>query len=117
VAYTAFKLLEKKNPKLDLYSILRLPDEDLELDYKEFKKAYKKLRKRILKLHKKGKTGIADHLTDKAEDAIRLGLDNVGMYHAQRPLIRKDDKIIIQNPNTLYYYHNRLVGYGLEKYI
>lgn len=117
VAFTAFKMLERKNPKLDLYSILRLPDEDLVLDYKEFKKAYKKLRKRIVKLHKKGETGIADHLTDKAEEAIQLGLENVGMYHAQRPIIRKDDNVIIQNPNTLYYYHNRLVGYGLEKYI
>lgn len=117
VAYTAFKMLERKNLKLDLYSILRLPDEDLVLDYVEFKKAWKKLRKRILKLHKKGKTGIADHLSDKAENAIKLGLENVGMYHAQRPVIRKDDKIIIQDPNTLYYYHNRLEGYGLEKYI
>lgn len=117
VAYTAFKMLERNNPKLDLYSILRLPEEDLVLDYKEFKKSYKKLRKRIMKLYKKGKTGIADHLTDKAENSIKLGLENVGMYHAKRPLIRKGDRIIIQDPNTLYYYHNRLEGYGLEKHI
>lgn len=117
VAYTAFKMLERNNPKLDLYSILRLPEEDLILDYEAFKKAYKKLRKRIMKLHKKGKTGVADHLKEKAEASIAVGLDNVGMYHAKRPLIRKNDKIIIQDPNTLYYYHNRLEGYGLEKHI
>jgi glycerol-3-phosphate O-acyltransferase len=70
VAYTAFKMLERKNPKLDLYSILRLPDEDLILDYQEFKQNFKKLRKKIVKLHKKGKTGIADHFTEKAEKAI-----------------------------------------------
>ena len=117
VAYTAFKMLERANPKLDLYSILRLPEEDLELDYEVFKKNYKKLRKKIMKLNKKGKTMVANHLKKKAEESIMLGVENVGMYHARRPLIRKKDKIIIQDPNTLFYYHNRLEGYGLEKYI
>lgn len=117
VAYTAFKMLERDNPKLDLYAILRMPDEDLVLDYEIFKSNFKKLRKKVLKLNKKGKVGLADHFADKAEKAIRHGLDNVGMYHAQRPLIRKDDKIIIQDPSTLYYYHNRMEGYGLEKHI
>lgn len=117
VAFTAFKMLERKNTKLDLYSILRLPDEDLELDYEEFKIQFKKLRKKLVKMEKKGKVGLAEHMKGKAESAIKLGLDNVGMYHAQRPLVRKNDKIVIQNTNTLYYYHNRMNGYGLEKYI
>ncbi len=106
-----------ENPKLDLYNLLRLPDEDLILDYEEFKKAWKKLRKRILKLERKGKVGAAQHLKEKADEAIVHGLANVGMYHAQRPLIKKGDKIIIQDMNTLYYYHNRMEGYGLEKHI
>lgn len=117
VAYTAFKMMERKNPKLDLYNVLRLPDEDTVIDYKEFKKAWKKLRKRVLKLHKKGKVGVADHMLEKADAAIELGLANVGMYHARRPLIKKGEKIVIQDMNTLYYYHNRMEGYGLEKHI
>lgn len=117
VAYTAFKMLERKNPKLDLYNLLRMPDEDLIIEYNEFKDAFKKLRKRILKLSKKGKVGISEHMIDKADKAIALGLENVGMYHAQRPLVKKRDKIIVQDMNTLYYYHNRMEGYGLEKHI
>lgn len=117
VAYTAFKLMERKNPKLDLYNLLRLPDEDTVLDYEEFKKAWKKLRKRILKLERKEKVGVADHMKLKADEAIKQGIENVGMYHAQRPVIMKGDKVIIQNMNTLYYYHNRMEGYGLEKHI
>ncbi len=117
VAYTAFKLLEKKNPKLDVYSILRLPDEDLQIDYESFKLMFKKLRKRVNKMHKKGKVQTTEHLMKKAEDAISHGIKNVGMYHAKRPIIKKGGKIIIQDTNTLLYYHNRLEGYGLEKYI
>ena len=117
VAFTAFKMLERKNPKLDLYSVLRLPDEDLVLDYEEFKANFKKLRTKLEKIHKKGQVDMADHMKKKATDAIEHGLQNVGLYHDQRPLIRKGDKIIVQDTNTLYYYHNRMNGYGLEKYI
>ena len=117
VAFTAFKMLERKNQKLDLYNILRLPDEDLVLDYKEFKRSFKKLRERLVKLNKKGKVELSNHMRKKAEQSILEGLNNVGLYHDQRPLVRKKDKIIINDTNTLYYYHNRMNGYGLENYI
>jgi len=117
VAYTAFKMLQRRNPTLDLYGILRLSDEDLEIDYEEFKEAYKKLRDHILKIHKEGKVDVANHMKKRATISILHGLENVGMYHARRPLILKDNKIIIQDPNTLFYYHNRMEGYELEKYI
>lgn len=116
-AFVAFKMLERKHPKLDLYNILRLPDDDLVLDFKEFKRHFKTLRGRIEKLHKKGKIDMSDHMQKKAEEAILVGLKNLGLYHDQRPLVRKKDKIIINDTNTLYYYHNRMNGYGLEKYI
>ena len=117
VAYIAFKMLESKHPKLDLYNILRLPDEDLILDYREFKANFKKLREKLVKLNKKGKVDLANHMRKKAEQSILEGLNNVGLYHDQRPLVRKKDKIVINDTNTLYYYHNRMNGYGLEKYI
>jgi len=118
VAYTAFRILMKKNPKLDLYSLLRLPDEDLLFDYEEFKEVFKKLRKRLYKLNSKGKVGIAENLQRKADEAIRHGIKNVGMYHAKRPIvISKSKEIRILDMNTLYYYHNRLEGYALENYL
>lgn len=117
VAFTAFKMLERNNPKLDLYHVLRLPEEDLVLDYKTFKLNYKRLRNRLEKLRRKGKVNMADHMKMKADDSILVGLRNVGLYHDQRPLIAKGDKIIIQDTNTLHYYHNRMNGYGLEKFI
>lgn len=117
VAYTAFKMLQRKHPNLDLYSVLRLGDDDLELDYEEFKNAYKKLRDRIKKLHDEGKVDMAEHMKKRATVSILHGIENVGMYHAARPLVLRKDKIIIQDTNTLLYYHNRMEGYGLEKYI
>ncbi|MBV6644325.1 MAG: 1-acyl-sn-glycerol-3-phosphate acyltransferase [Cyclobacteriaceae bacterium] len=116
-AFVAFGMLQKQNPKLDLYNLLRLPEEDLTLDYKEFKRNFKKLRKRVLKLHRKNKVGINEGLKAKADLAILNGLRNLGMYHAKRPMVLKKDRIIVQDANTLYYYYNRTIGYGLEKYV
>jgi glycerol-3-phosphate O-acyltransferase len=117
VAFTAFKMLERQNPKLDLYNVLRLPDEDLILDYNEFKENFIRLRSVLMRLHEKGQVDIADHMKDNADQSILHGLQNVGLYHDQRPLVLKKDKIIIQDTNTLYYYHNRMNGYELEKHI
>ncbi|MEQ9405722.1 MAG: 1-acyl-sn-glycerol-3-phosphate acyltransferase [Cyclobacteriaceae bacterium] len=117
VAFTAFKMLERKHPKLDLYHVLRLPDEDLILDYEEFKANYINLRGQLEKLHKKGLVNMANHMKERASVSILHGLKNLGLYHDKRPLRLKKDQIIIQDTNTLYYYHNRMNGYGLEKHI
>ena len=110
-------MLERNNSKLDLYSILRLSKEDLTLEYEEFKKKFKKLRDVILLLNERGKIDINEKFRSTADESIIYGLNNVGMYHAKRPLIKSKNKIMILNASTLYYYHNRLEGYGLEKYI
>jgi glycerol-3-phosphate O-acyltransferase len=49
---------------------------------------------------------------------ISHGLENVGNFHLKRPLLMdKKGSIITKDLNTLYFYHNRLVGYDLEKLI
>ena len=46
---------------------------------------------------------------------IEHGVNNLGLYHAKRPLKFFDERTLTSdNINLLYYYHNRLVGYELE---
>jgi len=118
VAFVAFEMWQKKHPKLDLFGLLRLPEEDLELEYQEFKKTFKRVRKQIYQLKKADKANYATHLKGKTDLVIRHGLENVGTFHIKRPLLmNKKGNIVTQDLNTLYYYHNRLVGYDLEKFI
>jgi glycerol-3-phosphate O-acyltransferase len=118
VAFTAFELFRKQYPDVDFYTFLRYPEEDLVLPYKQFRKKYKKLRKKIFKLKEQNKVDVADHLRGKTDAVIQMGIDNVGMYHNLRPLLRnKDGDIITQDLTVLYFYRNRLDGYGLEKFI
>lgn len=118
VAFVAFEMWQKKHPKLDLFGLLRLPEEDQVLDYEEFRETCKRVRKQIYQLKNEDKVYHATHLKGKIDLVIRHGLDNVGIFHLKRPLLmNKDGNIITKDFNTLYYYHNRLVGYDLEKFI
>ncbi len=118
VAYIAFEMWQKKYQKLDLFSLLRLPGEDLEIDYEEFKLVFKRVRKQIYLMKAEGKINYATHLKGKSDIAILRGLENVGVFHLNRPLLKnKKGNIITKDLSLLYYYHNRLVGYDLEQFI
>lgn len=117
-AFVAFEMLVKQHPKLDLFGLLRLPEEELEIPYEEYRATFKKVRKEIYRLKDDNKINHATHLKGDVDLVIRRGLDNVGIFHVKRPLLKnKKGNIVTQDLNTLYYYHNRLVGYDLEKII
>lgn len=118
VAFVAFQMLKKRHNKLDLYNFLRIPDEDLIIEYEDFKKEVDRIRKKIFTLEKQEILATAPHLHGELDKVIKLGISNVGMYHDQRPLLksRKRGVIFTQNINTLYFYHNRMDGYDLEKH-
>lgn len=118
VAFVAFQVWRRRYPKLDLYEFLRLPEDDLVIEYDEFEEVFTKAKDRLLKLKKKNKINIAAHMKDSVNENIKLGIENVGMYHSKRPLLMNRKKqIITKDILTLYYYHNRMHGYELEKYI
>src|SRR5688572_799207 len=118
VAFVAFEMWQKKHPKLDLFGLLRLPEEDQIIEYEEFRTTCKRVRKQIYALKAENKIYHATHMKGKIDLVIRHGLDNVGIFHLKRPLlIDKDGNIITKDFSTLYYYHNRLVGYDLEKFV
>ncbi|MTI40134.1 1-acyl-sn-glycerol-3-phosphate acyltransferase [Fulvivirga lutimaris] len=117
VAFVAFQIWRKRYEKLDLYDFLRLPEEDLYISYDEFSDTFSIIRNEVFKLKKKKKVNVAAHLKNPLEEVINFGIDNVGMYHSRRPLlINKKKQIITKDLSTLYYYHNRMDGYDLEKY-
>ncbi|PSL05629.1 1-acyl-sn-glycerol-3-phosphate acyltransferase [Cecembia rubra] len=116
VAFTAFQMIKRGNKKLDLYNLLRLPEEDIFIVYVEFKEACQRVLDKIFDLEAEGRLQVAPHLRQDIDSIISHGLDNVGMYHAKRPLIKnKNGNIETQDLSVLYFYHNRLIGYDLEK--
>ena len=118
VSFIAFEMWQKKFHQLDLFNLLRLPEEDLEIPYEEFKSTFKRVRKKIYLLKEQDKINIASHLKGQSDIVINRGVDNVGVFHLNRPLLKnKEGNIITKDLSLLYYYHNRLVGYDLEQFI
>ncbi len=116
VAFVAFELIQTKNAKMDLFDLIRLPQEDLVVGYEEFKAACQVVLDKIFELKAQEKIDAAPHLYRSMDEIITHGLENVGMYHAKRPLIKnKEGNLATEDMSLLYFYHNRLHGYGLEK--
>ena len=111
-SYIAFEYWQKQYSKLDLYTLLRLPEEDLEIDYQHFRDLFVQHRDRLFELKEQKKVNIASHMKEgDIDEMIDHGFKNLGLFHVKRPLTRKGDKVITQDITTLYYYHNRTEGY------
>ncbi|SFT69532.1 glycerol-3-phosphate acyltransferase [Algoriphagus locisalis] len=116
VAFVAFEMIKKQNRKLDLFDLLRLPEEDISISYDEFEENCQLVLDKIKELKSQGLINTAPHLSLDLAEIIRLGIENVGMYHAKRPIVQdKNGDIGTEDMSLLYFYHNRLTGYGLEK--
>ncbi len=116
VAFTAFEILNQRNKKLDLFDLIRLPEEEIQINYPEFKKACQMVLDEIFRLKEQDQIDTAPHMSLPMDELIEDGLQNVGMYHAKRPLIKNaEGDLVTEDMSLLYFYHNRLNGYGLEK--
>tara|TARA_B100001250_G_scaffold323142_1_gene286526 strand:- start:595 stop:1131 length:537 start_codon:yes stop_codon:yes gene_type:complete len=115
LSFTSFEIIRNKFKKMDIQSIMELPEDELTLNINYYKTKYKRVLESIKKLSVKKKIKISDELLLSIDDQIEIGCKNLGLYHAIRPLELKKDKIIIKNIKMLFYYRNRLDGFGIEK--
>ncbi len=118
VAFVAFEMLRARHKKLDLYGLLRLTEEDRQLNREEFAQTCERVISRLRTLADQGKVHLAQHMINDTPSIVEHGVKNLGIFHDQRPLIFQDEKTLVtENMNLLFYYHNRLEGYGLKYYI
>lgn len=118
IAFVGFRLLRKKFPDLDLFNFLRLPEDELLLDYGEFSQEVEKLKNIIFEEEAEGNILTSPGLHKTTDELINQGLRNLGIFHASLPLIRNEvGDIETQSLNLLYYYHNRLTGYNFEEHV
>ena len=100
---------------MDINSLLALPEDELIIDYKIFKKKYIKGLDEIENLSKRKKIKKSEELNLSIEKQIKSGCNNLGMYHAVKPIKIQNNNLIIKNIKMLFYYRNRLNGFKIEK--
>lgn len=118
-AFTAFQLMRKLHPSMDLFALLRLPVDMLSLPYQLFKETYEKILSILIKMESEGKIRLQAELhTLNLDEVIRHGVKHLGTFHAILPLkFGNKENILPKNPLLVYYYHNRLSGYHVEDLI
>lgn len=118
LAYTFFKLLTLQYPGQDIYDVFRVPVKNFTVDKSKLIEAVdsfvlylrEKEQKEILKLseifHREGITG---------EEIVNDGLYHLGIYHPRKAIkYYKKNILCSEDFQLLYYYHNKIDGYGFD---
>ena len=118
LAFAAFEILCNENPKLDLFGILRLPTDDYIFDYNVLSATVNQLQKTLIIYAEKEKLILSPEIKSSIDELIADGIKHLGTFHIKKPLKKNTSgEVISENFYLLYFYHNRLTGYGLEKWI
>ena len=119
VCFCAFELLRKKYNYIDLFTLIRIPVEDVRIDAQDLMDAIERVKEQLKDMNKQNEVLISPEVRFTNEKVIEHGISNINLYHAHSPLEKSSDGSYYYSEDIklLYYYHNRLEGYKLEKYV
>jgi len=119
LAYAGFRVIKARYSKMDLYGLMRLPSEDLVIKPKELMDTVDKLVIRLREMHANGEVQLEKEVVEGSLSSImKKGIANLGIYHAKLPLMyNAEGDFQSEDVKILYFYHNRLEGYELHKFI
>ena len=116
VAFTAFNMLKENNDGMDIYMLMRLSPEDYIFPIQEFEKAVAAVQSALFELAEKGRLKLSNAVLLPPAELVQDGVKNLGIFHVIKPLLfNKSGDIESDEFSVLYYYHNRLDGFGLAK--
>jgi glycerol-3-phosphate O-acyltransferase len=116
LAFTVFEILVHQNPKLDLFGLLRLPPEEYVFPFKSVVEVIEQLQAELFRMEREGRLMLSPEIYLPAEELIRDAMKKLGVFHRKKTLLyNKEGDIMSEDFRVLYYYHNRLENYGLDR--
>ena len=102
---------------IKIIGILRLREHETQLEYKDYLRNIVSFQKVLFEYERAGKLKLSPEIGMEAEALVQDGIKNLGVFHPSKPLILATDEAYFytQSQKLLFYYHNKLIGYGLEK--
>ena len=114
-AFAFFETLRRKYPELDLFRFLRLSLAQRSLPFEEFLPYAENIHREILSRAEQGQFYVSEELrTVDSKAWIMDGVKQLGLLHESAVIRVQDGAIWTEDMNLLYYYRNRLAGYGLS---
>lgn len=119
LAFVAFEILLSMHEGIPLEEFLQLPNESFKINAYLFADKLKIVREIVLDYAENGLIKVSNEVKNfSIEEIIEDGLENLGIYGFHRPLVwKKYNFYTTEDICSLFYYHNRLVGYEFEKFI
>ena len=117
LAFVAFECIFKKHETLDLFAVLRLPEDELVIEPEILERNVERLQKVLKEMEQDGQVLLSEEMHLPLDELIKDGLKNLGLFHPKKVLFKKRKMYRSDDAKLLYYYHNRLVGYELEPYV
>ncbi len=115
VAFIAFEAMRNQFPDLEFYTFLNLNVDEMMIPKEDFLALIEKFQLKLKSMSDLDRIKMSDELLGSAEDVMTDGLQNLGIYHSQKPLyLDKKGNIMTEDIKVLYFYHNRLINYDLE---
>ncbi|MCB9487875.1 MAG: 1-acyl-sn-glycerol-3-phosphate acyltransferase [Deltaproteobacteria bacterium] len=114
VAWTIYRMLRAEHPKWDLYRYLRETAMDAAIPMVEVYRGVEETLYQLKKLAEEDRIRLSEVVrSGDVERVVAIALKVFGCYHTKPVLERQGDRIFARDMNLLYYYRNRLWGYGL----
>ena len=116
VAFSFFETLRKVYPDLDLYRFLRLSLAQRSVPLESFLQEAEYFHGKLIEFAEKGKLYLSAELkTADVRALVMDGVKNLGLFHENAVVRVGEGAIWTEDMNLLYYYRNRLSGYGLQR--
>ncbi|MBN23384.1 MAG: acyltransferase [Bdellovibrionaceae bacterium] len=115
VAFSYLRALRKKYPDLDLYRFLRLSKNQTTIPFERFSEQARAVLLLLKRKEGEGKLHLSEAMrTQSFESLVQTGLKRLGNFHGVSVVEKQGELIWSGQMNLLYYYRNRLSGYGLS---
>jgi len=115
LARVMFRLLQRKNPGLDFFRMLRTGGRERNVELREVYAELDHLLEQLRGLAADDRIRLDRELVSgDAEEVVRDGLRHFAIYHTTPAVERRGDRLLSEDRNLMLYYANRLDGYELD---
>ena len=115
LSHAVFEWLRERNPEMDLYRLLRTGGSDDSVPLPDVYRRIDRAMKALRLLEREDRI-LLDETVRSKDTTYMAGeaLAHLKAFHRHPALVRRGDRLFHEDRNLLYFYQNRLAGFGLE---
>jgi len=118
LAFVAFELAAKQFPGMSVYEMVNKLNKNFKIDAEELHTELSNVIAQLKLRETDGEVTLSEIVREGATACMSEGIKKLGLFHQARPIYRKNVKSFgSESLKLLYYYHNRLNGFGIEEHI